>query len=445
MTGADIDAIVRGRHGDPFRILGPHSIPNELKSDAPPRWRVCALLPGAESASLLVGGDRLPMENDAHADFFAIELPHDPGHYHIAFRNQAGEEVEIEDPYRFPPLLSEFDLHLHAEGNNFETWRMLGAHGVTVEGVSGYRFAVWAPNAQTVTVTGDFNAWNPRQYPMRRRDAGVWEIFMPHISNGVRYKYNVVSSITGAEQLKADPVAFAAEVPPNTASLTADITGYAWQDAGWMEARAKYRWQQEPISIYEVQLESWMRDGNGNSLTYRELAHRLVDYAVSLGFTHLELLPIMEYPYGGSWGYQVTGFFAPTSRFGPPEDFMHFVDVCHQRGIGVIVDWVPGHFPKDAFGLARFDGTALYEHADPRKGEQPDWGTLIFNYGRNEVRGFLISNADCAWTPWHPCFISTTRAKGGTGFRISMAAVRIWKPSTFCVASTNWRMRSPAQ
>jgi 1,4-alpha-glucan branching enzyme len=393
MTGADIDAIVRGRHGDPFRILGPHSIPNEPKAEGPQRWRVCALLPGAESAALLMGGDRLPMANDAHADFFAVEIAHDPGHYYIAYRNAAGDEVEIEDPYRFPPLLSEFDLHLHAEGNNFEAWRMLGSHPVTVEGVPGYRFAVWAPNAQTVTVTGDFDSWNPRQHPMRRRDAGVWEIFLPHISSGMRYKYNVVSSITGAEQLKADPVAFAAEVPPNSASLTADISGYEWRDARWLEARANYHWQQAPISIYEVHLESWMRDGDGNSLTYKELAHRLVDYAVNMGFTHLELLPIMQYPYGGSWGYQVTGFFAPSSRFGPPEDFKHFVDVCHEHKIGVIVDWVPGHFPKDAFGLARFDGTALYEHADPRKGEQRDWGTLIFNYGRNEVRGFLISNA----------------------------------------------------
>jgi 1,4-alpha-glucan branching enzyme len=380
MTGADIEAIVRGRHGDPFRLLGPHSIDGKTG-----QWRVCAFLPGAESAALLTGGDRLPMLNDADPEFFTIDLPKDPGHYRIAYRNGAGDEVEREDPYRFPPLLTEFDLHLHAEGNNFETWRMLGSHPLTVEGVPGFRFAVWAPNAQTVTVTGDFNDWNARQYPMRKRDAGIWEIFLPHLGLGTLYKYNVVSSVTGSEQLKADPYAFATEVPPNTASKTADLTDYSWQDTAWMDARASYSWQASPISIYEVHLESWMRDGDGHSLTYKELAHRLVDYVLNLGFTHIELLPIMEYPYGGSWGYQVTGFFAPTSRFGSPADFKHFVDVCHQRGVGVIVDWVPGHFPKDAFGLARFDGTALYEHKD--------WGTLIFNYGRNEVRGFLISNA----------------------------------------------------
>jgi 1,4-alpha-glucan branching enzyme len=392
MTDADIEAIANGAHGDPFRILGPHRLGDAGDATAE-RWQVRALLPGASSAAVVTGGDRLPMSNGTHPDFFAAELPSDPGHYRIAYRNDGGEEIEIEDPYRFPPLLTSFDLYLHGEGNLAESWKMLGSHPVDAEGIAGWRFAVWAPTAEVVSLAGDFNDWNERRHPMRKREGGVWEIFIPHIGHGMRYKYSVRSQLTHLNQLHADPYAFAAEVPPKTASLTTDIRGYEWNDAAWMTARADFQWQKQPISIYEVHLESWMRASDGGLLTYRELAHRLVEYVQRNGFTHIELLPIMEYPYGGSWGYQVTGYFAPTSRFGPPADFMYFVDACHQKGVGVIVDWVPGHFPKDAFGLARFDGSALYEHEDPRKGEQRDWGTLIFNYGRNEVRGFLIANA----------------------------------------------------
>ena len=404
MTEADIAAIVEGRYSDAFGILGPHRIEpqpgvsDEEEAEAPSEmaeaWEVRAFLPGAQSAAVLVKDDRLPMSNSVHPEFFTISLIADPGPYRIAFRGTlpGAEEIEIEDPYRFPPLLTSFDLYLHGEGNNFESWKMLGAHPAEVDGVAGYRFAVWAPNAEMVSLTGDFNFWNPRQYPMRLRDGGVWEFFMPHLRAGAAYKFNVRSRLTGGSQLKADPHAFAAEVPPANASKTTDISGFAWHDDEWMKERAAFRWQHQPMSVYEVHLESWMHNAENAPLTYRELAQRLVEYVKRNGFTHVELLPIMEYPYSGSWGYQVTGYFAPTSRFGGPLDFKYFIDVCHQHGIGVIVDWVPGHFPKDAFGLARFDGSALYEHSDPRLGEHTDWGTLIFNYGRNEVRGFLISN-----------------------------------------------------
>ncbi len=398
MTEADIEAIVQGRYSDAFGVLGPHKIDAPKTAEAKAgsvaeHWEVRAFLPGAEAAALIVGDDRLPMSNDREPSFFTGTLAGDPGHYRIAYRESGtGAEVEVEDPYRFPTLLTSFELYLHGEGNNFESWSMLGAHPVEIDGVSGYRFAVWAPNAEVVFLTGDFNNWNLHRHPMRLRD-GVWEIFIPHVVAGSAYKYNVRSRVTHYEQMKSDPYAFTCEVPPRTASLTFDLNGYQWNDADWMGRRAAFRWQKEAISIYEVHLESWMHNSNGKPLGYRELAHRLVEYVERNGFTHIELMPIMEYPYSGSWGYQVTGYFAPTSRFGGPHDFMYFIDVCHQHGIGVIADWVPGHFPKDAHGLARFDGTALYEHADPRKGEHRDWGTLIFNYGRNEVRGFLISNA----------------------------------------------------
>ena len=388
MTDADVDAIAHGRHGDPFAILGPHRLSNDGAA-----WSIRAYLPGAEQAALLIHGDRLPMQSRLFPDFFEIELSEEPKSYRIAYRSTAGNEVEIEDPYRFPPLLTDLELFLHGEGTNYETWRMLGAHPATVSEVAGYRFAVWAPNAEVVSVAGDFNGWNPRQHPMRLRTSGIWEIFIPQVHAGMTYKYNVRSRVTGHEQLKSDPYAFAAEVPPKSASIAMPEPSYEWRDSAWLDSRKNFRWQQEAISIYEVHLESWMHDEQGKPLTYYELAERLTGYVQRMGFTHIELLPIMEYPYGGSWGYQVTGYYAPTSRFGPPDGFRYFVDSCHQRGIGVIVDWVPGHFPKDAHGLARFDGTALYEHQDPRRGEHRDWGTLIFNYGRNEVRQFLISNA----------------------------------------------------
>jgi len=290
------------------------------------------------------------------------------------------------------PLLTSFELHLHGEGTHYESYRMMGAHILRAGEVEGVRFAVWAPNAEHVAVIGDFNDWDLARHPMNKRDGGVWELFIHGLSQGAHYKY-LVRSKFGHEQERIDPYAFFAEVPPRTASIVWKLDNYTWGDADWMSARAQRNLLKEPVSVYEVHLESWLHGPQNEWLTYRELAHQLVEYVQRMGFTHLELMPVAEHPFSGSWGYQVLGYFAPTSRFGTPDDFRYLVDMCHQHGIGVILDWVPAHFPRDPHGLVRFDGTALYEHEDPRKGEHRDWGTLIFNYGRNEVRNFLISNA----------------------------------------------------
>ncbi len=386
MTQSEIEAIVGGWYGDAFRVLGPHR-----GEDG--EWEIRAFQPQASDAFVIAGDERLAMEKLDPQGFFRARLDKEPDHYRLVLKLWGGAEIEIEDAYRFPPLLTPFELHLHSEGTNFEAWRTLGAHLTESEGVPGVRFAVWAPNALVVSVTGDFNEWDTRRHPMRLREGGVWEIFIPNIGAGAHYKYSVRSKFFGYHQLKADPFAFACEEPPKSASIVAKLTSYEWRDKDWLEERGRTDWLRKPVSTYEVHLGSWLRGPHNEALTYRELATNLVEYVTRLGYTHIELLPIMEHPYSGSWGYQVTGYYTPTARFGPPEDFMYFVDCCHQAGIGVIVDWVPAHFPKDAHGLAFFDGTALYEHADPRKGEQKDWGTLIFNFGRNEVRSFLISNA----------------------------------------------------
>ena len=323
---------------------------------------------------------------------FSLALPASPERYQIRIALFSGEEHQFEDPYRFPPLLTSFELHLHGEGTHYESYRTLGAHVVTCEGVEGVRFAVWAPNAEAVSVLGDHNGWDRRRHPMRLRDGGIWEIFLPGLGVGAHYKYSISGS-DGSMQEKCDPYGFFAEVPPKTASIVWPLTNHAWADDEWMEARKHRDHLRVPISAYEVHLESWLRGPLNQWLTYRELADKLVPYATGMGFTHLELLPVMEHPFSGSWGYQVTGYYAPTSRFGTPDDFRYFVDRCHQAGLGVILDWVPAHFPRDGHALGRFDGTALYEHADPRQGEHRDWGTLIFNYGRAEVSTFLLSNA----------------------------------------------------
>jgi 1,4-alpha-glucan branching enzyme len=385
MTAQDIEAIVNGSHGDAFGILGPH------RTDA--GWEVRAFLPQAMDAAILVDGAEHPMRKVRAEGFFSVTLGNDPGRYKLRLTLWNGSQAEVEDPYRFAPLVSEFDLHLHSEGTQYESYRTMGAHLVECDGVAGVRFAVWAPNAEVMSVVGDFNDWDERRHPMRSRTAGIWEFFMPGAGAGMNYKYSVRSRVRGYRQQKADPYGFATEDPPKSASVVCDVWNYAWGDHEWMESRAHKDSLKQPVSIYEVHLGSWLRGPNNSYLSYLELADKLVDYAKRLGYTHLELLPIMEHPFSGSWGYQVTGYYAPTARFGTPQEFMYFVDRCHRAGIGVIVDWVPGHFPKDAHGLAYFDGTALYEHADPRKGEHREWGTLIFNYGRNEIRTFLISNA----------------------------------------------------
>ena len=380
-----MDAIVSGSHGDPFGVLGPHRKEDE--------WEVRAFLPQAMDAAALVDGVEHPMRKVRTEGFFVATLKNDPGQYRLRLTLWNGGQAEIEDPYRFSPLLSDFDLHLHGEGTQYESYRTMGAHLVECEGVRGVRFAVWAPNAEVMSVVGDFNEWDERRHPMRMRAGGIWEFFMPGAGEGMNYKYSVRSRVRGYRQQKADPYGFATENPPKSASVVCDVWSYGWGDHAWMESRAHKDSLKEPVSIYEVHLGSWLRGPNNSYLSYLELADKLVEYAKRMGYTHLELLPVMEHPFSGSWGYQVVGFYAPTARFGAPRDFMCFVDRCHRAGIGVIVDWVPGHFPKDAHGLAYFDGTALYEHADPRKGEHREWGTLIFNYGRNEVRTFLISNA----------------------------------------------------
>jgi len=385
MTPQEQEAILNGTHGDPFSVLGPHPSGNG--------WEVRAFLPQAMDVSVVTGAGAAHMRKTHSEGFFTATPGGDPGDYKLQLTLWNGATAVIEDPYRFPPLVSDFDLHIHGEGTQYESYRTMGAHLVECEGVRGVRFALWAPNAEVVSVIGDFNDWDERRHGMRRRNGGVWEIFLPGVGAGANYKYSVRAPSRGFRQQKADPYGFGMEVPPQSASIVCDLESYQWNDSAWMEARARTDALRQPMSIYEVHLGSWLRGPYNSYLSYRQLADQLVQYAVDRGYTHLELLPVQEHPYSGSWGYQVVGYYAPTSRFGPPEDFMYFVDRCHQAGLGVLVDWVPGHFPKDAHGLAHFDGTALYEHADPRKGEHKEWGTLIFNYGRNEVRTFLISNA----------------------------------------------------
>jgi 1,4-alpha-glucan branching enzyme len=394
-----IAALIGGTHRDPFAVLGPHRDGAAIV--------VRAFRPGATAIELRLveSGTLVPMTKRDPAGLYEIRLeesrPNADGaeavpDYRLRIAYPGDHVVEIDDPYRYGRVLTDFDLHLLGEGTHHRAFEKLGSHRISVGTTVGVHFAVWAPNADRVSVIGDFNGWDGRVHPMRVLvPAGIWEIFIPDLPDGEKYKFEIRTR-TGAILKKTDPFARAFEAPPQSAALVRDVSGYEWRDADWLAARAgENAWLERPLSTYEVHLGSWARvpeEGN-RFLTYREMAHQLVPYVKEMGFTHIELLPVMEHPFSGSWGYQVLGFFAPTARFGPPEDFKLFVDACHQAGLGVILDWVPGHFPKDAHGLARFDGTALYEHEDPRQGEHQDWGTLIFNYGRNEVRNFLLSNA----------------------------------------------------
>jgi 1,4-alpha-glucan branching enzyme len=383
----EVDALVSGRHRDPHRLLGLH----ELGRGAVVRtWR-----PEAEQVEVLLpDGAVAPTERTHEAGFFEGRLDVTPkaSEYRLRVRYPAGDSFDLRDPYAFWPTFGDVDLHLAGEGRHEELWRRMGAHVVEVDGVEGVAFAVWAPNAQSVRVVGDFNNWDGRIHPMRMLGgSGIWELFVPDIGQGAYYKYEIVTA-QGDLQTRADPYAFASEVPPGTASRVFR-SAYTWEDGEWFARRRQRPPEQSPASIYEVHLGSWRQHQDGRPYTYREIAPALADHVTELGFTHVELLPVAEHPFGGSWGYQVTGYFAPTARFGSPDDFRYLVDYLHQRDIGVIVDWVPAHFPRDEWALARFDGTALYEHVDPRKGAHPDWGTLVFNYGRNEVRNFLVANA----------------------------------------------------
>ncbi|CAA9221505.1 MAG: GH13_9 / GH13_8 / GH13 / CBM48 / GH13_10 [uncultured Craurococcus sp.] len=377
------DSLVAGRHGDPFAILGPHG--EELRS----------LQPGARGVTVLAreGGEELGRLEQIHpAGLFSGRVSRQ-----VPYRLRVdwpGSVQETEDPYSFGLLLGPLDLHLFAEGRHFDLAKVFGAQAMSVDGVAGVRFALWAPNAQRVSVVGDFNGWDGRRHPMRlRREAGVWELFIPRLRPGAPYKYELIGADGSVLPLKADPVAVATEMPPATASRIPDPTPFLWTDQAWMEERAARQAADAPISVYEVHPGSWWRDADGEAPDWDRLADRLIPYAQGMGFTHIEFLPVMEHPFGGSWGYQPLGMFAPSARFGSPMGFARFVDRAHAAKIGIILDWVPAHFPTDAHGLYRFDGTALYEHADPREGFHRDWNTAIYNFGRNEVRGFLLASA----------------------------------------------------
>jgi 1,4-alpha-glucan branching enzyme len=382
-TADEIGELIGGSHREPHRILGAHPTSDGVV--------VRTLRPDAASVTVIAGESRVDLEREHDAGLFVGRLPGSAvPDYRLEVTYESGTYT-VDEPYRFLPTLGEVDLHLIGEGRHEELWKVLGAHVRTYDSpggpITGTSFAVWAPNARGVRVAGDFNWWNGSALPMRSLGTGgVWELFVPDVGDGALYKYEVLG-VDSVWRQKTDPLAFRMEVPPAQASVVS-TSRYEWGDTQWMTERPNRKPHAEPMSVYEVHLGSW-RLGLG----YRELAEQLVDYVLETGFTHVELLPVAEHPFGGSWGYQVSGYYAPTARFGSPDDFRYLVDRLHQAGIGVIVDWVPAHFPKDEFALARFDGTPLYEHADPRRGEQPDWGTLVFDFGRPEVRNFLVANA----------------------------------------------------
>ncbi len=391
LSDEDYFPLVEARHDDPFRILG-------IKGDG--KTKVARVFrPDAKSVTLAESGGserKIELKRAGDGGLFEAELGKDaPIGYQLNYEGFQGETWTQLDPYAFGPVLGEMDIYLFGEGTHFDIYKKLGAHPIEHEKQRGVHFSVWAPNAQRVSVVGDFNHWDGRVHPMRKIiSAGIWEIFIPEVAEGDHYKFEIRGQ-HGETNLKTDPFATYAQHGTSTSCMVFDLNRYKWDDQDWMNERKTRDHLNSPVSVYEVHLGSWQRvteDGNRN-LSYGELADRLIPYTKEMGFTHIELMPVMEHPFDGSWGYQVTNYYAPTSRFGNPDEFRNFVDRCHQEGIGVILDWVPGHFPKDAHGLAKYDGTCLYEHEDPRLGEHMDWGTLIFNYGRNEVRNFLIGNA----------------------------------------------------
>jgi 1,4-alpha-glucan branching enzyme len=395
LNAADIDALVTARHPAPRSVLGYHEFAR--RNDAP----VCVvrvLEPDAVAVSVRwEGAADVPLKQVHASGLFEGRVPHrrplHPYTLHVRYAN--GVELEKHDAYYFAPQLSDFDLYLFGEGNHYSIYYKLGAHPAEIDGLAGTRFAVWAPNAERVSVVGPFNLWDGRKHALQTRGgSGIWELFVPDIGAGTLYKYEIRTR-AGTTVLKSDPYGFEMELRPGTASIVASLDGHEWHDAGWIEARRHAPHHQRPINIYEVHPGSWRRDyaREPQFLNWRELADELIPYVLEQGYTHIELMGVAEHPFDGSWGYQVVGYYAPSKRFGTPQDFMHFVDRCHQAGLGVIMDWVPAHFPRDEHGLAQFDGSSLYEHADPRLGEHADWGTKIFNYGRHEVRNFLVANA----------------------------------------------------
>jgi 1,4-alpha-glucan branching enzyme len=400
-----VDEVVRGRFSEPFQLLGPHRI----ERDGEKLVVIRVFRPDAKEVTVLSssgGGARQAIQTHPDGLFEAVvsvdfvgakaDGAIEPSSYRLRFRFPDGNTYETYDAYAFSPLLTDYDLYLLGEGTDYQNYEKLGAHALQLAGVQGTHFAVWAPNARRVSVVGNFNSWDGRSHPMRNRgNSGVWEFFLPGFGAGTLYKFEILSRENDHLGLKSDPYAFQSEMRPKTASVVCDIDRHKWNDSAWLKARAESQWLHAPMSIYEIHAGSWQRkaDEDWRWLTYHELAEQLIPYVKKLGYTHIELMPIMEHPYDASWGYQTTGYYSVTSRYGTPEDFMYFVDQCHQQDVGVILDWTPAHFPRDAHGLAFFDGTHLFEHADPRRGEHPDWGTLVFNYGRNEVRNFLLSNA----------------------------------------------------
>ena len=383
-------AIARGEHGDPFAYLGPHRLTERS-------WVLRVFRPGVEEVTMLPERKRrrhLILQAADEYGLFAARLRNDPGAYRLRLR-MGGAIWEEDDPFRFGPVLGEMDEHFLGEGSHLELWKVLGAHPVTNEGIAGVHFAVWAPDARRVSVVGDFNHWDGRRHPMRPRGStGVWETFLPGVSEGARYKFEIKGADGAVLPQKADPVGFGAEHPPATASVVRGLGEKVWRDGDWMDRRGAACRRDRPIAVYEVHLGSWKRaDDGARPLSYHELAEDLVPYVRDMGFTHIETTPICEHPFDGSWGYQPIGLYAPTVRHGTLVEFRDFVEACHGADLGLILDWVPGHFPTDRHGLAQFDGTALYEYADPREGFHRDWNTLIFNYARPEVRNYLIANA----------------------------------------------------
>ncbi len=385
-----IEALVSGEIGAPSSLLGRHRQGDEAS--------IRAFRPWATQVELVneATGERVRMGRCHEDGLFVAELDvtWTEAAYHFEAITVEGGRETFGDPYGYPPLLTEYDIYLFSQGRHHEIYRKLGAHRREIDGVGGVNFAVWAPNCYKVAVVGDFNRWDARTHIMENNnESGIWEIFVPGMEEGERYKYEVRSHNRGYRAQKADPYGFYSELRPLTASIVCVINQYQWNDSAWMSARAQSDPLSQPMNIYELHLGSWRRKDGGEFLSYRELADELAPYLVDMGYTHLELLPVSEHPLDASWGYQVTGYFAPTSRFGAPADFMYLVDRCHQNNIAVILDWVPAHFPKDDFGLNYFDGTHLFSHEEPLQGEHPDWGTMIFNYARSEVRSFLLSNA----------------------------------------------------
>ncbi|WP_177420616.1 1,4-alpha-glucan branching protein GlgB [endosymbiont of Lamellibrachia barhami] len=380
-----LQRILEARHHDPFEVLGRH-----VEGDSTvfrvfqPRARRVRLGDAETELQRIEGTDLF------EGRFNTADLPE---RIEVIWADEYGVEQQHYDPYCFTPQLQDFDVHLFGEGRHRHAYRFLGAHPHEADEIPGILFAVWAPNAERISIVGDFNQWDGRVYPMRARGgSGIWELFIPGLATGAFYKFEVRAQ-DGDISLRTDPYGNHFQMRPETAAVVMADSEYQWEDEDWIEAREKRNWQQSPMSVYEVHLGSWQKDIDGGFLNYRKLAHRLCDHIKETGFTHVELLPITEHPFDGSWGYQTTGYFAPTSRFGTPDDFRYFIDHLHKNSIGVILDWVPAHFPRDRHALAQFDGSALYEHEDPRRGEHRDWGTLIFNFGRNEVRNFLISSA----------------------------------------------------